>query len=172
MNYFTLLVLLFLSSCASKEKKYQELENKLDKLTKLMENQQKMTKDKIEEKENIEEEKTAPISLPIVQNQLSDENRKKVKLGEKNGNSFDFLFNNSGSYWVNISPYIAPYSELELRIHGLEHENPETISLVRINENTFQGIGDRRVGITNLELHYRVQKKETIIINFDLNFKE
>ena len=177
MNYFTSILLFLIVGCSSsKDKKYQDLESKLDKLTKLMEAQQNnknkdTSKEETKKEEVITEEKTFPISLPVVTEQSLQQNKKKIILGQKNGQTFEFIFNKN-SYWVKIKPQIENNSELELRIQSAELENPETISLVQVDADTFQGSGDSRVGLTNIELHYRVKTKETIIINFDLNFKD
>jgi hypothetical protein len=110
------------------------------------------------------------LNIPSKNLKTREYQKKKVHLGEKSGYSFDFIIA-QGSYWVVISSVedklISKESEVILNIKNSEY-SPESISLVKIDENTWNGIGNSLSGETNIELIFKIPKKKNIIFNFDL----
>lgn len=97
-------------------------------------------------------------------------NKKRVNLGSKGNLNFDFYIA-QGHYWVTVSTLdgtdLIPESEVTLNIKQGDRA-PESISLVKISEDTFNGIGNGLSGSVNIELIFKIPRKKSLVFNFDI----
>lgn len=111
---------------------------------------------------------TLEVSLPETM-QKADFPLTWVNLGEQRGVSFSFGIR-AGKYSVKASKSFASSQEAEIVLNILHSgaTDIESLSLVKISEDTYQGFGSSKKGKANFNLIYKVPGQKEIVIDFDL----
>lgn len=111
------------------------------------------------------------ITLPDNISQVTDFKKKKFSLGEKNNIFFEFATASGGNYWVTAKPIESELNKDAEVIININGDSPESLTLAKIDESTFHGIGFERSGIINIDLILKVPKQKTIVFNFDVTME-